>query len=78
MKKLSFYLCVTCILFTLSPVFGQQTNSGPVKTGIYDRADTRVDNMRYWMKMAEKGLTPYNPSIPLAPAVFKEIGRAHV
>ena len=33
--------------------------------------DTRIDNMSYWMNMARKGLVPYNPVIPIAPAEFK-------
>ncbi len=74
MKKLSIYLCILNMLFTVSCIYGQQPNSKPIKPGIYDRVDTRVDNMRYWMTMAEKGLTPYNPSIPLTPDVFKGSG----
>jgi PKD repeat protein len=71
MKKLSGYLCLTYLLFAVSSIYGQQTNSDPLKKGIWDQVDSRVDNMRYWMKMAEKGLTPYNPCVPLPPAVFK-------
>ena len=36
-----------------------------------EKVDTRVDNMSYWMKMAEKGLVPYTPNIPIPPAVYK-------
>jgi len=32
--------------------------------------DTRIDNIGYWMKMAEKGLVPYNPDVQVEPAVF--------
>jgi len=32
--------------------------------------DHRIDNIGYWVKMAEKGYTPYNPDIKVKPAVF--------
>ncbi len=33
--------------------------------------DTRIDNMGYWKKMAEKGLVPYTPVLPIKPAEYK-------
>jgi hypothetical protein len=35
-----------------------------------DVVDTRIDNMGYWGKMAEKGLVPVAPVIPVKPAQF--------
>ena len=43
---------------------GEKTGSGLYKDGKYypyDVLDTRVDNMRYWRKVAELGLTPVEP-----------------
>ncbi|MFZ4522977.1 MAG: PKD domain-containing protein [Bacteroidales bacterium] len=71
MKKLLNYLFLTSLFFTLSVSFAQQSQKAPEKKGVYDQIDPRVDNMSYWMKMAEKGLTPYNPNVPLLPATFK-------
>ncbi len=65
------YFCLTILLFGYSASFAQQPKNVPAKKGVYDQIDTRIDNMVYWMKMAEKGLTPYNPQIPIEPAVFK-------
>jgi len=36
-----------------------------------DIIDHRIDNMRYWMRMAEKGLVPYNPFVSIPPAIYK-------
>ena len=33
--------------------------------------DTRIDNMGYWKKMAEKGLVPVAPVIPVKPEEYK-------
>ncbi|MCD4696042.1 MAG: choice-of-anchor D domain-containing protein [Bacteroidales bacterium] len=33
--------------------------------------DTRIDNMGYWKKMAEKGVIPTSPVIPVKPAEYK-------
>ena len=64
-------LWFTCLFLLVSSVYSQQANPVLSRRGIHDQPDTRVDNLQYWMKMAEKGLAPYNPSIPLTPAVFK-------
>ncbi len=32
--------------------------------------DHRIDNIGFWVKMAEKGYTPFNPDIKVKPAVF--------
>ncbi|MCX6303630.1 MAG: PKD domain-containing protein [Bacteroidetes bacterium] len=71
MKKNLHYLCLMAFLLTFSVGFAQQKNNVPVKKSVFDQLDPRVDNMDYWMKMAEKGLTPYNPQVQIAPAIFK-------
>ena len=32
--------------------------------------NTRIDNLNYWVKAAEKGLIPFNPDVETKPAVF--------
>lgn len=32
--------------------------------------DTRIDNSRYWLKMAEAGYIPFNPEVKVEPGVF--------
>ncbi len=34
------------------------------------QVDTRIDNVQYWVKMAEKGLVNFNPNVKAPPAVF--------
>ena len=70
MKKILQFLCLSGLLLTFSVGYAQQMKQVSSKIGIHDQLDTRVDNMQYWMKMAAKGYTPYNPNIPLAPAIF--------
>jgi hypothetical protein len=60
MKKLLNYLCSTVLLFAFTGGFAQQTTTDPPGKEKKESLDTRVDNMSYWMQMAEKGLTPYN------------------
>jgi PKD repeat protein len=41
------------------------------KPSIFDQPDPRIDNMGYWMMMADKGLVSRNPHISVPPAIFK-------
>jgi PKD repeat protein len=62
-------LMIVLTLFASFAVFAQQTGKTGGGQSAVDRVDTRVDNMHYWMDKAEKGLVPYNPWIPVRPAV---------
>jgi len=55
--------------FLSSNTFAQKQNfpSKP-KDNQTELVDTRVDNMRYWKKMADKGLVPVAPEVPIPPA----------
>jgi len=67
MKRLNALMIILLVfLATISTGYGQKTGK---KSN--DKVDTRIDNMRYWMKMAEKGLIPYSPKIPYPPAIYK-------
>ena len=53
---------------------GEKTGSGLYKDGKYypyDVLDTRVDNMRYWRKVAELGLTPVEPHREVPRGIYK-------
>lgn len=62
--KTILFLLVTSV-FTLS---GYSQQASQTKN---DKVDTRIDNMRYWKKQAEKGLIPFSQRIPVAPAIYK-------
>ncbi|MCX6269397.1 MAG: PKD domain-containing protein, partial [Bacteroidetes bacterium] len=70
MRKLLWFICLAGLLFHFNDGFAQQLKNETAKKGIYEQLDSRVDNMKYWMKMAEKGLTPFNPDLALTPAIF--------
>ncbi len=72
MKKINFLLGILFSLVIASPVVGQQRdNKAKLPAGKTDIIDYHIDNMGYWMKLARKGLVPYNPKIPIPPAIFK-------
>jgi len=51
--------------------YAQKATQTPVKAGVNDQVDMHIDNMGYWMRMARKGLVPYNPDVAIPPAIFK-------
>ena len=63
MKKFSPALLIMFLLMTGTLIFAQQKTN--IEKGFINGVDTRVDNMRYWLDKAEKGLIPYNASIPV-------------
>jgi PKD repeat protein len=71
MKQYFNYLCLIALLFTFSAGFAQQDKKNVTKKGVNDQFDPRVDNMGYWMKKAAQGLIPYNPNIPIPPAIYR-------
>ncbi len=48
----------------------KQNYPSKLKDGKSELIDTRIDNMGYWTKLAEKGLVPVAPPIPVAPAEY--------
>jgi hypothetical protein len=78
MKKTTTQLMAFLMLFAFEAIYAQKESSKGRATNSqngmiygeykpYEVLDTRIDNMRYWMKAAELGLTPYNPAgtVPL-------------
>ena len=71
MKKFTFLLLLLTLLAVNLLSYAQQKSKAPDKNAPVEEFDTRIDNMSYWKKMAEKGLTPYNAQIPIKPAEYK-------
>ncbi|HPS61459.1 MAG TPA: hypothetical protein PLK82_00280, partial [Bacteroidales bacterium] len=59
------------LLSFLPTGYAQKSKPEPGAKTASERVDTRIDNMEYWMEMAERGLVPYNPDVIPAPAVYK-------
>lgn len=72
MKKAGFILGVLALfLWCMESAFAQEKKETSGGKGVYDQVDTRVDNLGYWKKMADKGLVPRNPVVPIPPAIYK-------
>ncbi|MBM3403545.1 MAG: PKD domain-containing protein [Bacteroidetes bacterium] len=70
MKKSILFVVIMAFIL----VMGAQAQQATVKSSkqpVNEQVDTRVDNMRYWMKKAAEGLTPYNPQVPIEPAIYR-------
>ncbi|MCF8368843.1 MAG: PKD domain-containing protein [Bacteroidales bacterium] len=72
MKQFYIVLAMLVIGIYSQTVFSQDDLSTLKKTNTQNlKVDTRIDNIGYWKHMAELGLVPYNPTIPVKPADFK-------
>ncbi len=60
MKNFTIVFVLIITILAGYPVYSQ--NSSPKSAS--EKIDTRIDNMDYWLRMAQKGLTPFNPSVP--------------
>jgi len=69
----SFYKLLSLVVLMIFSVsaFAQKSNVTKSKKELSTQIDTRIDNMRYWKKMAEKGVIPTTPAIPVKPAEYK-------
>jgi PKD repeat protein len=61
-----FFLFIFSLSLISFQSFSQKTNKK-----FDEQVDTRRDNMGYWMEKAREGLVPYNPKIPVKPAIYK-------
>ena len=71
MRKFTVLLFVLAFIGLMPSGYAQNKSKAPDKNAPVEKLDTRIDNMGYWNKMAEKGLTPYNAQIPVKPAEYK-------
>jgi PKD repeat protein len=72
MRVVIFTLIMLFLAGTANQTFSQTDQDNTKKTTkTNETVDPHIDNMGYWMKMAEKGLIPYNASVPVKPAEYK-------
>jgi len=70
MKK--FYALILIAVFGLYTAgFAQKGTKDDYKKNNKANIDTRIDNMKYWVKKAEEGVIPFSQSIPVKPAKYK-------
>jgi len=72
MKKVNFLIVLVLFFSLFSELVNAQKQIFPSKPldNQNDLVDTRIDNMGYWKKMAEQGLVPVSPTIPIPEAIF--------
>jgi len=72
MKKFTILLGMLFIIGITSQTFAQKgDNQSNSATGQSDVINYRIDNMGYWMRLAEQGRVPYNPFVTIVTAIFK-------
>ncbi len=71
MKKFTLMLFLLACIIEIPISIAQKKSKVPDKNAPAEQVDYRIDNMGYWMKMAEKGLVPYNAVVPVKPAEYK-------
>ncbi len=72
MRVIIFTLLTLFLFGTANQTFSQTDQDKTKKTPkTNETIDPHIDNMGYWMKMAEKGLVPYNAVVPVKPAEYK-------
>ncbi|MEJ2595980.1 MAG: hypothetical protein P8100_12845, partial [bacterium] len=69
MKKTLFTL--TILLFvTLVLIIGRAVSKQDKPLREKSKFDTRIDNIFYWIEMARKGYTPFNPVVEVKRAIY--------
>ena len=71
MRKLFILISISTYILCGAALFAQKPTDKKPVSNVWDHLDTRVDGMEYWMEMAERGLTPYNPAVTIPPAVYR-------
>lgn len=67
----SFTKVLLCFLISLFFISVSNLSAQEKDKKLKLKIDRRIDNMNYWMQLAEKGLIPYNPAVKAPPAVYK-------
>ena len=66
-KLLSFFILLAMLSFGLNwAVSSSKNNERENRANV----DTRIDNSRYWVRMAEAGYIPFNPEVRVEEGVF--------
>ncbi|MCD4694917.1 MAG: glycoside hydrolase [Bacteroidales bacterium] len=71
MKKYYYVVSLIILVFVCNEIYAQGNQKNFQGKNQPFEVDKRIDNMGYWMKMAEDGFIPYNPVVPVKPAKFK-------
>jgi PKD repeat protein len=70
MRSIILTLCLLFFSGIALPAFSQKEPEKKVSNPL-NTVDYRIDNIMYWKKMAEKGLVPFSPVVPMKPAEYK-------
>ncbi len=75
MKKFNLFLFVLLAFIFLEQNINAQSKGNlwqvkKTKDGKVAIINTAADNMKYWMRLAEKGIIPYNPNVKTGDTVF--------
>ncbi|MCD4697131.1 MAG: glycoside hydrolase, partial [Bacteroidales bacterium] len=71
MKKIILLITATCLMGFVININAQTDNQNKQKKEEVQKIRTEIDNIHYWTKLAEKGLVPYNATVPFKPAEEK-------
>src|ERR1039457_6321264 len=59
---------VLCLLLSNPHGFGQTLQTTGIGLSQNPQINSKIDNISYWVNLAQKGLIPYNPVLPFQPA----------
>lgn len=71
-RNFNFFIFLTALLCIVNFSYSQKQNFPSRSVNVNGQevmVDTRVDNMKYWTELAEKGIVPVAPNTPVTPAV---------
>ena len=70
MKKITLVFTVLFIVILAFSLDWAISNNAESEHERRSQMDTRIDNLHYWLEMAEAGYVPFNPDVKAQPAVY--------
>ena len=70
MKKIRLLVVLSTIVLVAFSINWAVSSSKMTEREKRAQVDTRIDNMAYWVKMAEEGYIPFNPNVKAEPATY--------
>jgi len=70
MKRFTFPITIILLVIFAFSINWAISNNSESQHEKRSKVDTRIDNMGYWIKMAEAGYVPFNPDVKSKPAVY--------
>ena len=70
MKKIRLLVVFTTIILVAFSINWAVSSSKMTEREKRAQVDYRIDNMAYWVRMAEAGYVPFNPEVRAEPAIF--------